>query len=245
MGVDTARDLPAVLRCGPGWAREPFVFSGLGVQAQAVTVRLEGAHTGVRTVYAAAPELVVDDSAAPRPALIAPLLAGAEHVARGLDHLALVALLAASAEGLAALLLPLLGFTVAHALTLGFAAYGHPLLEPRLAELLVAATLVLATEFRAHERLRTRFVAAFAFGLVHGVAFLEGAAPLLAESEAPLLTLTAFHVGIEAVQAAVALALAGLFHVERHESHSPSPLRRAVTVAAGAYGFALFLARLA
>jgi hypothetical protein len=234
-----------VLRCAPGWARERFVFSGLGAQAQAVTVRLEGAHTGVRTVFAAAPELVVDDTAAPRPAFTAPLIAGAEHVAHGLDHLALVALLAASAEGLAALLLPLLGFTVAHALTLGFAAYGHPLLEPRLAELLVAATLVLATEFRAHERLRTRFVAAFAFGLVHGVAFLEGAAPLLEQSEAPLLTLAAFHVGIEAVQAAVALAFTWLFQAERSENVAASPLRRAATLAAGAYGFALFLARLA
>jgi hypothetical protein len=243
--IETARDLPVALRCAPGWAREPFVFSGLGAQAQAVTVRLEGVYTGVRTAYAAAPAIVVDDDAEPREDLLGPLLAGAEHVARGLDHLALVALLAASAGSIAALLVPLLGFTVAHALTLGFAAFGHPLFESRLAELLVAATLVLATEFRRDERVRARFAAAFAFGLVHGVAFLEGAAPLLARSERPARTLASFHVGIEAVQLAVALALAGLLRVAGRRAAGDEPVRRALTLAAGSYGVALFLARLA
>jgi hypothetical protein len=242
--VETARDLPVVLRCAPGWAREPFAFSGLGAQAQAVTVRLEGAFHGVRTVYAPAPTLVIDEGEEAPDRLSRSFFAGAEHVARGLDHLALVALLAASAASLVALLVPLLGFTVAHGLTLGFAAFGHPLLEARLAELLVAATLVLATELRSAEPTRTRFVVAFAFGLVHGVAFLEGAAPLLSYSEKPLLTLASFHVGIEAVQVAVALALAWLFRAAHRTAPGSSALRSFVTVVAGAYGFALFLARL-
>ena len=165
--------------------------------------------------------------------------------ATGLDHVALVALLVVAAPRLTDALLAMLGFTVAHGLTLAFAAFGHPAMPSRLAELLVAASLFLASFLPRNEALATRTATAFAFGLVHGVAFLEGLAPVLAATRSPLATLAAFHLGIEAVQLAVALALGATFALVAARPSGDTAARTAVRLVAGAYGVALFLARCA
>ncbi len=256
--LETSRDLPAHVQCTAEGLRAPWHVSGLGSQAQALALRVEGAAVGTWTVLPGTPTFTLATTAGetpgrgpgsatdappfdPRPAIVA----GASHVAHGLDHLALVALLVVRAARLRDALVPLLGFTVAHALTLGLAAFGHPLMPARLAELLVAVSLVLATRLRRSEPLLPRAGAAFTFGLVHGVAFLEGAAPLLAHGHAPLATLAAFHVGIELVQVTVALGLAVAFAAAEARETFALRLRIAVATLAGAYGVALVLARLA
>ncbi len=243
--VTLQRDRPTLLRCAPGWTHDAFAFQGLGTHVHAVVAHLAGPEPVTRTVYPVNPTLRFDDGAAPEADLAASLRAGAHHVATGLDHLALVALLVVAASRLTDALLAMLGFTFAHGLTLGFAAFGHPAIPSRLAELLVAASLFLAGFLPKDEALATRTATAFAFGLVHGVAFLEGLAPLLAATRAPLATLAAFHVGIEAVQLAVALALAAAFAVLAKRPAGDSAARALVRVLAGAYGVALFLARIA
>lgn len=249
--VETSRDLPARFRCTDEGLRGRWVATGLGSHAQALAVRAEGTVSGTWTVLAAEPSFTLlpsrsDDAQArggfdPKPAIAA----GASHVAHGLDHLALVVLLVVRAARLRNALVPLLGFTVAHALTLGLAAFGHPIMPARLAEILVAVSLVLATQLAPEEPLSRRAATAFGFGLVHGVAFLEGAAPLLAHGQAPLATLAAFHAGIELVQLTVALALAiALRAAETRESFALRA-RSGLALLAGAYGVALVLARLA
>ncbi len=209
-----------------------LAFAGT-LAALAFVARAAGAHP--RAAHAVA----FDE----RAASWAAIGAGADHVAGGLDHLALVALLVVAARRTRDSLVPLVGFTVAHALTLGFAAFGHPALPIRLAELLVAATLVLATQLRSGESLAMRTGTAFAFGLVHGVAFVEGAAPVLARTANPLRTLAAFHLGIETVQFACAIAVAALFHVA--DAHGKgAAARTSLGTLAGGYGVALFLARM-
>ncbi len=256
--LETSRDLPARVHCTSDGLHGTWRVSGLGSHAQAMAVRAEGAVTGTWTLLPESStfslaEAPVEGAATngpgsgtrppfdPRPALAA----GASHVAHGLDHMALVALLVVSAARLRHALLPLVGFTLAHALTLGFGAFGHPLMPARLAELLVAASLVLATRLESSERLGARTITAFTFGLVHGVAFLEGAAPLLAHGHAPIATLAAFHVGIEFVQVAVALALAAVLAAAELRESFAQRLRASVATLAGAYGVALLLARLA
>jgi hypothetical protein len=211
----------------------------------AVVAHLAGPEPVTRTVYPVNPTLRFDDGAALPLDLAASLRAGAHHVATGLDHLALVALLVVAAARLTDAILAMFGFTIAHGLTLGFAAFGHPAMPSRLAELLVAASLFFAGFLSKHEPLATRTATAFAFGLVHGVAFLEGLAPLLAATRSPLMTLAAFHLGIEVVQAAVALALGSTFALLAARPAGDAAARSAVRLVAGAYGVALFLARIA
>ena len=249
--VDTARDLPARFRCSESGLRGAWVATGLGSHAQALAVRAEGATRGTWTVLAASPSFTlvsakseVSGSSESFDALPA-IAAGASHVAHGLDHLAIVALLVVRAPGLLAALVPLLGFTLAHAVTLGLAALGHPIMPARLAEILVAVSIVLATRLEPEETLARRSTTAATFGLVHGVAFLEGAAPLLLHGHAPLATLAAFHAGIEVVQVAAALAIAVLLAAAQTREGFAQRLRSSVVTLAGAYGVALVFARLA
>ena len=242
--LDLAGDLPATLRCRPSWTHESWSFQGLGTHAHAVVVRFEGTVSTVRTVYPPNPAFRIDENETPPVNLARAASAGAHHVATGLDHLALVALLMAAASRLRDALVPMLGFTLAHAITLGFAAYGHPAMPTRLAEVLVAASLVFAAFLRRDERMVPRTTTAFAFGLVHGVAFLEGVAPLLATTPSPLAALAAFHVGIEAVQLAVALVIAGAFAGLRRCASGDDAGRFLVRIVGGAYGIALFASRI-
>lgn len=245
--VDLGRELPLTLHCGPSWTHEPLVFTGLGAHAQAIVARLEGSLSTarvVRTVFPDDPTLRFEEGQPGSP-FSSHFKAGAHHVATGLDHLALVALIVVASARLRDAMAALLGFTMAHALTLGLAAYGHPVMPPRLAELLVAASLVFASQFSPKESLRRRLGTVFAFGLVHGVAFLEGAAPILRHAPSPLLTLAAFHLGIECVQIACTAGIAlALFQV-RKWPRSEALLRRALALLCGGYGVALFFARLA
>ncbi len=241
--VDLSRAGTRTIVCADSLAGQTIAISGLGAHATAVVVRFSGQLEGTVTVYAESPTLRLAGSASARFEATGPFVSGAAHVARGLDHLALVGLLVIAARRLRDSLLPLLGFTVAHATTLGLAAFGHVLMPSRLAELLVAASLVLATRLRADEPIARKVVTAFAFGLVHGVAFLEGAAPLLEASAYPLRTLAAFHLGIECVQLGVALGFAQLLRVFRERTGDDDRARSVVGVLAGAYGVALFLAR--
>lgn len=132
------------------------------------------------------------------------LTLGISHIFAGWDHLALVV-------GLLLLVpvrriwLVITSFTLAHSITLGFAAMGVIALPGRPVEILIALSIVwLAYEAVQEKRPQKRDVywLSFAFGLLHGFGFAgvlsELGLPAAAELEALLL----FNIGIELGQIA-------------------------------------------
>jgi hypothetical protein len=147
------------------------------------------------------------------------------HIALGFDHLLFLLSLLLPAvlrragarwepepalrPALADVLSVVSAFTLAHSLTLSLAALGVLRLPSRGVESAIAASVVLA----AANNLRPlvggrRWLAAFAFGLVHGLGFASVLADLGLPRGALVVSLLAFNLGVELGQLAfVALLL--------------------------------------
>ena len=134
------------------------------------------------------------------------------HILGGTDHLLFIACLVIPFRRLRPLVVIATAFTVAHSLTLAAAVLGlapQALWFPPLVEMLIATSIVaMALENFFGTTLRRRWIAAFAFGLVHGFGFafalretLQFAGPHLATA------LVSFNVGVELGQIAVLLVL--------------------------------------
>jgi hypothetical protein len=134
------------------------------------------------------------------------------HILDGTDHLLFIACLVIPFRRLRPLVVIATAFTVAHSLTLAAAALGlapQGLWFPPLVELLIATSiLAMALENLVGTTTRRRWIAAFAFGLVHGFGFafalretLQFAGPHVATA------LLSFNLGVELGQLAVLLVL--------------------------------------
>ncbi len=140
---------------------------------------------------------------------------GLRHILAGLDHLLLVLGLVLLALGRRRLLLAITAFTLGHSLTLCGVVLGRLSVPPALAELAIAATLlVLALEVvpgaRASRLRRRPWEMAALFGLIHGLGFAGALVEIgLPQEEIPLALLS-FNLGIEAGQLGVVAALAAL-----------------------------------
>jgi len=145
---------------------------------------------------------------------------GFVHILDGTDHLLFIACLVIPFRRLRPLVVIATAFTVAHSLTLAAAVLGlapQGLWFPPLVELLIAASIVaMALENLVGTTARRRWIAAFAFGLVHGFGFafslretLQFAGPHLATA------LVSFNVGVELGQIAVLLVLVPVLNALR------------------------------
>ncbi len=161
---------------------------------------------------------------APEPAraLLSFVREGVWHIWTGYDHmLFLLALLLpsvlrrrdglwAAVEELKPALLQVLkvvtAFTAAHSLTLSLAATGVVQLPSRLVESAIAASVVLAAVNNLHPFLRDRvWLAAFAFGLVHGFGFASVLSGLGLGGANLVPALVGFNLGVEAGQLFIVL----------------------------------------
>ncbi|MEK6805139.1 MAG: HupE/UreJ family protein [Pseudomonadota bacterium] len=156
------------------------------------------------------------DDAGPPPGLMAYLPMGIEHILLGADHLlfvfGLMWVVFTAGSGMRALVLALTAFTVAHSLTLALAVLGIWGLPARVTEVLIALSIVLlAVELATHESrraqglppsltLRKPWVAAFAFGLLHGFGFAGALADIGLPPEARGWALFLFNLGVEVGQ---------------------------------------------
>lgn len=154
---------------------------------------------------------------------------GLSHIFRGYDHIAfLLALLFVRRFG--DLVKVITAFTVAHTITLGLAALGVVALPGRLVESAIAASIVYvaAENLRAKHNAPSRWLIAFAFGLVHGFGFAAILRELGLPAEGLVRSLLAFNLGVEAGQLAIAAVGWPLFRwVERQ----PWGARARVTIA--------------
>jgi uncharacterized membrane protein len=150
-------------------------------------------------------------------------------------------------RGLRWLLVTVTAFTLAHSAALALAVLGWVHLSPRVVEPLIAASIIwVATEnlwWSEHTARRRRAVLAFAFGLVHGLAFSQALTELQLAGWPLAQALLGFNLGVEAGQAAVVLLLAPLLARAAGRAGARR-WERAASAAIGVAGLAWLVQRL-
>lgn len=107
-------------------------------------------------------------------------------------------------------------FTVAHSITLSLAALGWIALPSRLVESTIAASVVVAALNNVRPLvLESRWLVAFVFGLIHGFGFASVLGDLGLRSDALLVSLVGFNVGVELGQLAIVLIFVPLAFMMR------------------------------
>lgn len=211
------------LDCGPaGLAGRTVTVTGLAPLRDEVLVRLHLEQGAEMTAMLGAARPSVEVPAAPAdrgPAatIASYAAAGAEHLVTGLDHVLFVLGLLLLVRGPGALVRAITAFTLAHSLTLALQVLGAVELPPAPVE----AAIALSVLFLAREILRPAgsptliqrrpWVAAFGFGLLHGLGFAGGLASFHLPRGQIAAALLGFNLGLEIAQlalVAVALALA-------------------------------------
>jgi hypothetical protein len=153
---------------------------------------------------------------------------GIEHLLAGADHVLFIVMLLAplllrprpAAEGplprLGEIVKLLTAFTIAHGLTLTLAVLAFAHVSQIVAEIGVAATILLTAVDNILPFLpRRRGLLAFGFGLVHGMGVAGGLGPLHLPPATLALALLSFSLGLEAAQIGIALAASPIAHVLR------------------------------
>lgn len=141
-------------------------------------------------------------------------LLGMQHILLGLDHLLFVLALLLIIRSPSALVKTITAFTIAHSITLTFAALGWASAPQPPVEAVVALSIVFAAAEGLHGRSDMKrgapWVMAFGFGLLHGFGFGGALQEIgLPQSDVPL-ALFAFNVGVEAGQLIFVTAILGL-----------------------------------
>jgi hydrogenase/urease accessory protein HupE len=204
--------------CGPdGLTGESVGVDGLEVAritALLLVERLDGSNTQT-VLNARAPALVVPATPSRWSLLRGYVALGIEHILSGPDHLLFVLGLLLLVPTTRLLIETITAFTVGHSITLSAAALDLAHVPSRPIEVLIAASvLLLAVELArdgAHDTLLRRFpwLAALAFGLLHGFGFAGALAEAgLPQRDVPL-ALLAFNVGIELGQLAFVFVVLG------------------------------------
>ena len=126
-------------------------------------------------------------------------------------------------------------FTVAHSITLSLAALHVVSLPSRLVESAIAASVLVAALNNLKPLVQgRRWVVAFGFGLIHGFGFASVLAELGLPSDALLLALVGFNLGVEAGQLAiVALFLPLAFSLRRSALYRRSVMAGGSVLIAG------------
>ncbi|RYG24571.1 MAG: HupE/UreJ family protein, partial [Burkholderiales bacterium] len=149
---------------------------------------------------------------------------GISHLFGGPDHMLFLLVLIIPAiyagrsvrEVAIAVLLPITGFTLGHALTLTSAASGLIRPPAQLVEVLIAITILLTAIDNVRRFIPgPRSVVAFIFGLIHGFGFASALGALELSGWSMGVALLGFNLGIEAGQAVLALAVAPLLFLVR------------------------------
>lgn len=168
---------------------------------------------------------------------------GVLHILEGVDHLAFVLALVLLVGLRVRLVKVVTGFTVAHSLTLGATALGWLQPWPAFIEALVALSILLvATEVLRARRGETRTltgrwpeVAAFGFGLLHGLAFAGALADIGLPQDEKLMALLLFNLGVEAGQLAfIGAVLVASLTLRRVIADCPRRVRELPAFAIGA-----------
>lgn len=184
-----------------------------------------------------------EPAAAAKPSLFSYFEEGVSHLFGGPDHLLFLLVLVVpaiyagrslKAAGLA-VLLPVSGFTLGHALTLTAAASGLIRPPAQIVEILIAVTILLTAIDNVKAFIPgPRSGVAFAFGLIHGFGFASALGALSLSGWPMAVALLGFNLGIEAGQAIIALAVAPLLFLVRQPARRLYLMPMGVSLLAGA-----------
>ena len=147
---------------------------------------------------------------------------GIEHILSGIDHLLFVLGLLLLCKGLSSLVKTITSFTIGHSISLALASFGLLHIPVQPLEATIALSIVfLAAEIAREQQgkssltIRQPWLAAFGFGLLHGVAFAEVLALLNLPSLFLPKALFFFNVGVEVGQLFFVGCVLALFMVSR------------------------------
>ncbi|WP_171181509.1 HupE/UreJ family protein [Ruegeria sp. HKCCD8929] len=177
-------------------------------------------------------------------------LSGAEHIYRGLDHLAMILLIAIAAKGWRQALSWASAFTLGHMVTLAAGLYG---IAPAaawfvpLVELGIALSIIVAGGAVFLRRdYRFAWAGLLLIGLVHGYGFAASASEALFAGPFDPMDLAAFALGLELCQFAIyALALPMILLVDRIMPAMRFGWRRAVALSVAVAACSAVISRLA
>jgi hypothetical protein len=231
---------------GRGLAGQTVSIEGLKDTITDVFVRVRPARgAAIETIVRPeAPSFRIAQQGGSPGGVLAFLRLGVEHILTGPDHLLFVLGLILIVRDRGTLLKTVSAFTVAHSLTLAAATLGLISLPVPLLNALIALSIL----FVAPEALRARaggtsftirfpWVAAFGFGLLHGMGFASGLTSLglSGTSLAPALLL--FNVGVEIGQVAfIGLVFALIRALRLMQVRWPRPVTFAPAYAIGVAG---------
>ena len=161
---------------------------------------------------------------------------GVEHILTGWDHLAFLLALLVAARGVLSLLGVVTAFTLAHSLTLALAAFDVVVLPGRLVEAAIAASIVFAGLDGLLREPHTPWMAAFGFGLVHGLGFAGFLRETFLGAPSKLVALLGFNLGVELGQLAFVLVVTAAILVafrgrERETRLVPTPVAAVTSLA--------------
>jgi hydrogenase/urease accessory protein HupE len=153
------------------------------------------------------------------------LALGVEHILFGLDHVLFILALFLVCRGARSLLTIVSAFTLGHSITLALSALGYYSLLPKVAESIIALSVVylgvenLVALRRSGRRVdsanepdapRHRWLIALLFGLIHGFGFSYVLRDVGLPEDAMLGSLVGFNVGVEIGQVLILSALVPL-----------------------------------
>jgi hydrogenase/urease accessory protein HupE len=173
-------------------------------------------------------------------------LLGVAHIATGYDHLLFLLALLVVGPGPRTAAAVITSFTAAHSITLVLATSGLVRLAPGIVEPLIAASvLYVGLDNLRTRHLAPRWMATFAFGLVHGLGFAGALRDLgVGTAGAPaLVPLLAFNAGVEAGQLVVAAVVLPVVWQTQRRPRVFSRLATAGSVLVAGAGAAWLLGR--
>jgi hydrogenase/urease accessory protein HupE len=170
---------------------------------------------------------------------------GVEHILIGWDHLLFLLALILPGAGVGELVRTVTAFTIAHSITLGLSATGHVTVPVAPVEALIALSIawVAAQNLTTNRATSRRWMLAFVFGLVHGFGFSSVLREIGLPTDARLLALLNFNVGVEVGQLVAVLAMLPLLRWLRSRS-SGVALMQGLSGIVLVCGAVLFIARL-
>lgn len=201
-----------VVRCDSGLAGELAVIGMRGnAMRTVVTVQRQDGETAEWILSADSPRITIGRTP-PRTALPW-IVIGIEHILGGIDHVAFVIglLLVLQIVVDRRLLLTITAFTLAHSLTLALAVLDVIAVPSAPVEACIAASVLLVAREATHSGptaiRRWPWLAAGAFGLIHGLGFASALGEIGLPRAALAWSLVWFNVGVEVGQLAVVMVV--------------------------------------
>jgi hydrogenase/urease accessory protein HupE len=230
--------------CASGLKGGRIHIAGLSVTMTDTLVRVEGAGGRFQTarLTPSAPSFTVEASAGTLAVARTYLLLGVEHILTGFDHLLFVLALVLLVKGTGRLVAAITAFTLAHSLTLAAATLGFvhvpgPPVEAAIALSIVfmAAEVVRARLGHPGLAVRSPWIVAFGFGLLHGLGFASALSDVGLPPTAIPVALFFFNVGVEIGQLLFIAAVLAVIALAQPVARRLAPLQPAWTWHVPAY----------